>query len=173
MRRLLKDYKPISGKVYMLKNDLMNLCDHEEGFEEGMKVHILTNGKYEGEDFYQIKLDVKPFREHNQSLEEPVYFDGKTWSETSFSPYKENAKPIVLFYDGEKCFDDFFEEILEVVLEEFPDMIDEEEEYKGFMLQRLSKNLKWYVIYGNRIVNHGQYRNDLKSWIDVQLGKQK
>ena len=57
----------------------------------------------------------------------------------------------------------------ELKLEYFPNMISEEFEYKGFILQRMNKDGRWYVTYNNRIVNHGQYRADLKCWIDVQL----
>jgi len=45
-------------------------------------------------------------------------------------------------------------------------MITEQFVYRGFTFQRMSKDARWYVCYGNEIVNHGQYQNELKEWVD-------
>lgn len=171
MTTLLKDYKPIPGKIYRLKNDLFGLCEHEEGFEKDMLVSIVTNGKYE--DFYQITLDVKPFEDHNKPLEQPVFTDGLTWSETGFSPYKESSKPIQLFYEGDKKFEDFFEEDIPFKVEIIPGLVTEEFEYRGFKLQQvnLKGERKWYCLYNNSIVNVHHETNLLKLWIDSQYNE--
>lgn len=49
------------------------------------------------------------------------------------------------------------------------EMINEQFEYKGFTFQRMAKDSRWYVCYKNQIVNWGQYRNDLKEWVDEQI----
>ena len=41
--------------------------------------------------------------------------------------------------------------------------------YGGVLLQRLNKDMLWYAIYENRIVNWSQYRHDLESWIDNNI----
>lgn len=50
---------------------------------------------------------------------------------------------------------------------------DEKFEYKGYQLQRLTKDMLWYVIINNEIVRHSQYRNDLTDWIDNQIKEKK
>jgi len=45
-------------------------------------------------------------------------------------------------------------------------MISEQFEYRGFTFQRMTKDAIWYVCYANKIVNWGQYQNDLKEWVD-------
>jgi hypothetical protein len=46
------------------------------------------------------------------------------------------------------------------------EMITEQFEYRGFMFQRMTKDARWYVCYANQIVNWGQYKNDLKEWVN-------
>ena len=46
------------------------------------------------------------------------------------------------------------------------EMISEQFEYRGFTFQRMTKDARWYVCYANQIVNWGQYRSDLKEWVD-------
>ena len=51
---------------------------------------------------------------------------------------------------------------------------DERYEYltkrgKTVLFQRLTKDLMWYAISGNQIVNWGQYRHDLEEWCDIAL----
>jgi len=45
-------------------------------------------------------------------------------------------------------------------------MIDETFDYKGYHVQRMTKDYLWYVTKNNKIVYWHQYRNDIKSWID-------
>ncbi len=52
-----------------------------------------------------------------------------------------------------------------------PQMISESFDYQGFFFQRMTKDGKWYVTFKNRIVNHGQYQEDLKDWVKLQTGK--
>ena len=47
------------------------------------------------------------------------------------------------------------------------DMISEQFIYKGFTFQKMTKDGMWYVIFSNQIVNWGQYRSDLKEWVDI------
>ena len=51
-------------------------------------------------------------------------------------------------------------------------MITEQFQYRGFTFQRMSKDARWYVCYGNEIVNHGQYQNELKEWVDKHFDLQ-
>ena len=51
-------------------------------------------------------------------------------------------------------------------------MISEQFLYRGFTFQRMSKDATWYVCYGNEIVNHGQYQNELKEWVDKHFDLQ-
>lgn len=50
-----------------------------------------------------------------------------------------------------------------------PDLVRETINYKGFIIQRLTKDMLWYVTKHNKIVNWSSYRNDMKSWIDKQI----
>lgn len=47
-------------------------------------------------------------------------------------------------------------------------MIDETFDYKGYHVQRMTKDFLWYVTFENKIVYWHQYRNDIRSWIDAR-----
>jgi len=62
-------------------------------------------------------------------------------------------------------------ELIKLVTQYSSDMISEQFEYRGFTFQRMTKDGKWYVCYGNEIVNWGTYQNDLKEWVDGHFKK--
>ena len=51
-------------------------------------------------------------------------------------------------------------------------MIHETFDYKGYHIQRMTKDYLWYVTFNNKIVYWHQYRNDIKSWIDAHIVKE-
>ncbi|MFW5847519.1 MAG: hypothetical protein ACOCVF_01185 [bacterium] len=93
---------------------------------------------------YKVKITKGVFNDKDEIVE---------FKKEHLFPFNQNNETIMNRED----------ELLKAVA---PDMICEQFEYKGVLLQRLNRDYIWYAIYKNQIINYSQYRNDLTSWID-------